>query len=91
MQLNVNNLNDFANSIIGAHLGEEKVDTHVNITEIKPEPKRDKNTNIVQDMWKQLKRVQIPIFSGEKKRYESWKAALLACIDQAPATAEYKL
>ena len=42
MQLNVNNFNDFANSIIGAHLGEEKADTHVNITEIKPEPKRDK-------------------------------------------------
>ena len=45
----------------------------------------------MQDMWKQLKRVQIPIFSGEKRRYESWNAAFSACIDQSPATTEYKL
>ena len=24
------------------------------------------------DMWKQLKRVQIPVFSGDKRRYEPW-------------------
>ena len=42
-------------------------------------------------MWKQLKRVSIPLFSGNKRTYEKWKAAFLACIDQAPATAEYKL
>ena len=28
---------------------------------------------------------------GDKKTYENWKAAFNACIDQAPATAEYKL
>ncbi|XP_048239844.1 uncharacterized protein LOC124124713 isoform X1 [Haliotis rufescens] len=43
------------------------------------------------DLWKQLKRVSIPVFSGDVKCYESWKAAFLTCIDQAPATAEYKL
>lgn len=43
------------------------------------------------DMWKQLKRVAIPVFSGEVKQYENWKAAFLACIDAAPATPEYKL
>ena len=42
-------------------------------------------------MWKQLKRVSIPVFSGDKRTYENWKAAFLACIDQAPAIAEYKL
>ena len=47
--------------------------------------------SIGQDMWKQLKRVSIPIFRGHKRMYENWKAAFLACIDQAPATAEYKL
>ena len=47
--------------------------------------------SIGQDMWKQLKRVSIPIFRGDKRTYENWKAAFLACIDQAPATAEYKL
>lgn len=46
---------------------------------------------IGQDLWKQLKRVQIPVFSGDKRSYQSWKAAFLACIDNAPATAEYKL
>ena len=47
--------------------------------------------SIGQDLWKQLKRVQIPTFSGNKRNYQSWKAAFLACIDSAPATGEYKL
>ena len=47
--------------------------------------------SIGQDLWRQLKRVQIPVFSGDKKNYQSWKAAFLACIDSAPATGEYKL
>ena len=46
---------------------------------------------IGQDLWKQLKRVTIPVFSGDKKTYQNWKAAFTACVDQAPATAEYKL
>ena len=46
---------------------------------------------IVQDLWKQLKRVIIPVFSGEKKMYQNWKAAFTACFNQAPATAGYKL
>jgi hypothetical protein len=43
------------------------------------------------DMWKQLKRVSIPVFSGDVTTYESWKAAFMSCIDRAPATLEYKL
>ena len=35
--------------------------------------------------------MQIPVFTGDKKNYQSWKASFLACIDSAPATAEYKL
>lgn len=35
--------------------------------------------------------MQIPVFHGDKRKYQSWKAAFLACIDNAPATAEYKL
>ena len=46
---------------------------------------------IGQDLWKQLKRVTIPVFSGDKKTYQNWRAAFMACVDQAPATAEYKL
>ncbi|XP_065941558.1 uncharacterized protein [Magallana gigas] len=43
------------------------------------------------DLWKQMKRVSIPVFYGDKRTYESWKAAFSACIDKAPATPEYKL
>ena len=43
------------------------------------------------DMWNQLKRVSIPVFNGDKRAYEGWKAAFMACVDQAPATPEYKL
>ena len=46
---------------------------------------------IGRDLWKQLKRVSIPIFDGNKSTYEGWKAAFTACIDQAPARPEYKL
>ena len=35
--------------------------------------------------------MSVPIFKGEKKTYQNWKAAFMACVDQAPATAEYKL
>ena len=47
--------------------------------------------SIGQDLWRQLKRVQIPVFSGDKRSYHSWKAAFLPCIDSAHATGEYKL
>ena len=48
-------------------------------------------TLIGQDLWKQLRRVSVSVFTGDKKNYQNWKAAFTACIDQAPATAEYKL
>ena len=47
--------------------------------------------SIGQDLWRQLKRVQIPVFAGDKRAYSSWRAAFIACIDSAPATGEYKL
>ena len=43
------------------------------------------------DLWKHMKRVAIPTFKGDKLEYESWKAAFMACVDQAPASEEYKL
>ena len=42
-------------------------------------------------MWNQLKRVSIPVFNGDKRLYEGWKTAFMACGDKAPATPEYKL
>ena len=46
---------------------------------------------IGQDLWRQLKRVEIPVFAGDKRTYQAWKSAFTACIDNAPATGEYKL
>ena len=54
-------------------------------------PNQSDSTLIGQDLWKQSKRVSVPVFSGDKKMYQNWKAAFTACIDQAPATGEYKL
>ena len=42
------------------------------------------------DLW-QLKRIQILVFSGDKRTYQTRKAEFVACIDRTPATAEYKL
>ena len=50
-----------------------------------------KAAKIGQELWKQLKHVSIPIFYGDKKMYENWKTAFAVCIDQTPATEEYKL
>ena len=33
-------------------------------------------------MWKQLTRVSIPKFNGDKKTYDSWKAVFTACGDR---------
>ena len=38
-----------------------------------------------------LTRVPIPKFAGNKKNYESWKAAFMACVDNATVAPEYKL
>ena len=59
--------------------------------EISREPDTRVVSTIEQDLWKQLKRFQIPVFSGDKRNNKSWKAAFLACIDSAPATSEHKL
>ena len=42
-------------------------------------------------MWNQLKRVSIPVFNGDRRAYEGWKAAFMACVHQAPTTPESKL
>ena len=43
------------------------------------------------DMWNQLQRVSIPVFNGDRRAYEGWKAAFMARVHQATATPEYKL
>ena len=56
-----------------------------------PRPGASNPLDVGADLWQQLKRVTIRTFSGDKRAYTTWRAAFMACIDQAPATAEYKL
>ena len=58
--------------------------TCMNVHAVLAEPNNSGPTSIRQDLWSQLKRVQIPVFYGDKRLYQSWKAAFLV-------TAEYKL
>ena len=51
----------------------------------------DHNSTIGQDMWKQLKRITIPVSQSGKRLYENWKASFIAYIDSAPAVPEHKL
>ena len=50
-----------------------------------------KQMDMTFDSTRLLTRVSIPKFKGEKKNYESWKAAFMTCIDSAAVTPEYKL
>ena len=56
-----------------------------------PQPRDSNPFDVGQDLWQQLKCVTIPIFTGDGRAYSTWRAAFMACIDKAPATAEYKL
>ena len=56
-----------------------------NLAESRSTPSLDK------DMWNQLKCVSISVFNGDKRLYEGWKTAFMACVDKTPATPEYKL
>ena len=66
-------------------------DTCMNIHAVQAKQSNSRPTSIGQDLWSQLKRVQMPVFYGDKRLYQSWKAAFLVYIDAAPVTAEYKL
>ena len=40
---------------------------------------------------KQLKRIRIPKFSGDKKEYQSWWAAFSSCVDEINLSAQFKM
>ena len=46
--------------------------------------------DMTHEPWTQMKRVSIETFTGDKRRYEEWKASFIACVDSSPATPEYK-
>jgi len=43
---------------------------------VKESPKHE----LGKDLWKQLTRVSIPVFSGDKRSCGSWKVAFMACV-----------
>ena len=45
----------------------------------------------VDEVFRQLRSIKIPVFSGEKKQYTSWKAAFTACVGSSSASPELKL
>ncbi|XP_052809477.1 uncharacterized protein LOC128237941 [Mya arenaria] len=52
----------------------------------------EEESKIGKDLWKQLKKVSIPIFHGNKIKFPAWKAAYYSCVDSAEhCSAEYKL
>ena len=48
-----------------------------------------KNGHVV-DANKQLKQIQIPKFSGDKKEYQLWWAAFFSCVDETNLSAQFK-
>ena len=72
-------------------LKKTRVDQYVSQLDETVRPNQTTTYDLGADLWRQLKRVAISVFSGSKKEYENWKASFMACIDQAPATGQYKL
>ena len=38
-----------------------------------------------------LERIRIPVFAGDKMKYQQWDAAFTSCVDQAPLTPQFKM
>ena len=55
------------------------------------EPESRGAYSIGEDLWRHLKRIKLPVFTGDKMSYRNLKAAFMACVDTAPSTGEYKL
>ena len=54
-------------------------------------PESSGANSIGEDLWRQLKRIQLSVFTGDKWSDRNWKAAFMACVDTAPSTGDYKL
>ena len=49
-----------------------------------------KDSHVI-DANKQLERIRLPKFSGDKKEYQSWWAALSSCVDETDLSAQFKM
>ena len=52
--------------------------------ESEPSSMDSQSSQLGQDLWKQMIRVSIPVFIGDKTKYDSWKAAFMARIKPRP-------
>ncbi|XP_065190905.1 uncharacterized protein LOC135821835 [Sycon ciliatum] len=43
------------------------------------------------DVFSKMRSISIPVFDGDKRAYELWKATFLACVDSAPISPTLKL
>ena len=82
------NRHKFEESNIGSKHGNETYSIYCESTQ---KTSQSSSTELSHDLWKQLKRVCIPVFTVSKSHYENWKAAFTACINKGPAIPEYQL
>ena len=76
------------------HKGIEKAETggeKYSLHDRSPDQSSEHSQAIGQDLLNQLKKVSIPVFSGDKATYPGWRAAFYQCIDEAQVSQEYKL
>ena len=52
---------------------------------------KTEDTLVNDALWQGLKKVSLPIYSGDRKEYDNWAASFDAIIDKAPISAEHKM
>ena len=67
------------------------VPTYVGGTAAQPAPRTAPAAAAQINIASKLKRIEIAVFTGEKRKYERWKSAFSVCVDQQPLSAEFKL
>ena len=67
------------------------VPTYVRGTAARSAPRTAPATAAQNNIASKLKRIEIAVFTGEKRKYECWKSAFSVCVDQQPLSAEFKL
>ena len=50
-------------------------------------PNSERNVNL----WQHLEKIYLPKFSGDKTKYEEWRAHFKVCVDSTSAPTTYKL
>ena len=67
------------------------IPTYVRGTAARPAPRTAPAAGAQINIASKLKRIEIAVFTGEKRKYERWKSAFSICVDQQPLPAEFKL